>query len=98
MKWRTNPKTSGPTFVLGDIGTHIYYMSEVVLPHMKIKKLLCDRQSFIKTRAPLEDNDPESTDRAVVVVRQHVGISEIALGNIGTHATSWSISSDRRSI
>jgi predicted dehydrogenase len=56
VKWRTNPKTSGPTFVLGDIGTHIYYMSEIVLPHIKIKKLLCDRQSFIKTRAPLEDN------------------------------------------
>ena len=56
VKRRTNPKTSGPTFVLGDIGTHIYYLSEIVLPHMKIEKLLCDRQSFIKTRAPLEDN------------------------------------------
>ena len=56
QRWRTNPKTSGPTFVLGDIGTHIYYLSEIVLPHMKIEKLLCDRQSFIKSRAPLEDN------------------------------------------
>ena len=56
QKWRTNPKTSGPTFVLGDIGTHLYYLSEIVLPHMKIEKLLCDRQSFIKSRAPLEDN------------------------------------------
>jgi predicted dehydrogenase len=56
QRWRTNQKTSGPTFVLGDIGTHIYYLSEIVLPHMKITKLLCDRQSFIKTRAPLEDN------------------------------------------
>ena len=56
VKWRTNPKTSGPTFVLGDIGTHIYYLSEIVLPHMRIERLLCDRQSFIKSRAPLEDN------------------------------------------
>ncbi len=56
VKWRTNPKTSGPTFVLGDIGTHLHYLSEVVLPHMKIEKLLCDRQSFIKSRSPLEDN------------------------------------------
>ena len=56
QRWRTNPKTSGPTFVLGDIGTHLYYLSEIVLPHMKIEKLLCDRQSFIKSRAPLEDN------------------------------------------
>lgn len=56
QKWRTTPKTSGPTFVLGDISTHTYYMSEIILPDMKIKKLLCDRQSFIKSRAPLEDN------------------------------------------
>ena len=42
VRWRTNPKTSGPTFVLGDIGTHIYYMSEIILPNMKIKKLLYD--------------------------------------------------------
>ena len=56
QKWRTNPKTSGPTFVLGDISTHTYYMSQVILPHMKIARLLCDRQSFIPSRAPLEDN------------------------------------------
>jgi predicted dehydrogenase len=56
VRWRTNPKTSGPTFVLGDIGTHLHYLSEVVLPHMKIERLLCDRQSFIGSRAPLEDN------------------------------------------
>jgi predicted dehydrogenase len=31
-------------------------MSQVVLPHMKIAELLCDRQSFIRSRAPLEDN------------------------------------------
>ncbi|WP_298282389.1 Gfo/Idh/MocA family protein [Acidocella sp.] len=56
QKWRTNPATSGPTFVLGDISTHTYYMSQVILPDMKIEKLLCDRQSFIRSRAPLEDN------------------------------------------
>lgn len=56
QKWRTNPTTSGPTFVLGDISTHTYYMSQVILPDMEIKELLCDRQSFISSRAPLEDN------------------------------------------
>ena len=56
QKWRTNARTSGPTFVLGDISTHTYYMSQVILPHMKVAKLLCDRQSFVKSRAPLEDN------------------------------------------
>ena len=42
--------------MLGDIGTHIYYLSEVVCPQLKVTRLLCDRQSFISTRAPLEDN------------------------------------------
>lgn len=56
VKWRTNPKTAGPTFVLGDIGTHLYYLSEVVLPELKIEKILCDRKAFIPTRAPLEDH------------------------------------------
>lgn len=56
LKWRTNPRTAGPTFVLGDIGTHLYYLSEVVLPHLKVERLLCDRKAFIPTRAPLEDH------------------------------------------
>jgi predicted dehydrogenase len=83
VKWRTNPKTSGPTFVLGDIGTHIYYMSEVVLPHMKIKKLLCDRQSFIKTRAPLEDNAYVLThyDNGAV---GRLWVSSVDAGNMGS--------------
>ena len=55
-KWRVNPAIVGPSFVLGDLSTHTYYISELLLPHMKIKKLLCDRQSFIQSRAPLEDN------------------------------------------
>jgi predicted dehydrogenase len=56
QRWRTNPNTSGPTFVLGDLSTHTLYMSQAILPHMNIKKLLCDRHTFIKSRAPLEDN------------------------------------------
>ncbi|MGV7213085.1 Gfo/Idh/MocA family protein [Bradyrhizobium sp. UFLA05-112] len=56
QRWRTNPATSGPTFVLGDLSTHTYYLSQMVLPHMKVTRLLCDRQSFVKSRAPLEDN------------------------------------------
>lgn len=56
QKWRVDPKIAGPSFVLGDLSTHTYYMSQLILPHMKIKQLLCDRQSFIPSRAPLEDN------------------------------------------
>ena len=56
VKWRVDPKISGPSYVLGDLSTHTYYISQLLLPTMKIKKLLCDRQSFIKSRTPLEDN------------------------------------------
>lgn len=56
QKWRVDPAKSGPSFVLGDLSTHTFYMSELVCPHIRIKELLCDRQSFIKSRAPLEDN------------------------------------------
>ncbi|RBW68543.1 Gfo/Idh/MocA family protein [Bacillus taeanensis] len=55
-KWRVDPKMAGPSYVLGDLGTHPLYLSEVMLPHMKIKRLMCTRQSFVKSRAPLEDN------------------------------------------
>ena len=55
-KWRVNPKVAGPSYVLGDVGTHPLYLSEVMLPDMKIKRLMCSRQSFVKSREPLEDN------------------------------------------
>ncbi|MFK8258619.1 Gfo/Idh/MocA family protein [Erwinia sp. AnSW2-5] len=56
QKWRVDPKVAGPTFVLGDISTHTFYISQLVLPDLHITSLLCDRQSFIPSRAPLEDN------------------------------------------
>lgn len=56
QKWRVDPKIAGPSFVLGDLSTHTYYMSQLIMPNMKIKKLLCDRQSFVGNRYPLEDN------------------------------------------
>lgn len=55
-RWRVDPRFAGPSYVLGDLGTHILYISQVILPHMKIKRLLCARQSFVTSRAPLEDN------------------------------------------
>jgi predicted dehydrogenase len=56
VKWRIDPKIAGPSYVIGDLSTHTYYISQLLVPQIKIKKLLCDRQSFIKSRAPLEDN------------------------------------------
>ncbi|WP_152048827.1 Gfo/Idh/MocA family protein [Aureimonas psammosilenae] len=55
-RWRVTPAFAGPSYVLGDVGTHPFYISEVILPHLKVKRLLCARQSFVKSRAPLEDN------------------------------------------
>lgn len=55
-QWRVDPRLAGPSYVLGDVGTHPLYLAEVMLPELKIKRLLCSRQSFIKSRAPLEDN------------------------------------------
>lgn len=83
LKWRTNPLTAGPTFVLGDIGTHLYYLSEVVLPHLKVERLLCDRKAFIPTRAPLEDH-------ATVLMhydngaRGRLWVSSVDAGNMGS--------------
>ena len=55
-RWRVDPRFAGPSYVLGDVGTHPLYISEVILPHLKVTRLLCARQSFVKSRAPLEDN------------------------------------------
>lgn len=55
-KWRVSPEVSGPTYVLGDIGTHALYAAEVMVPGLEIESLMCSRQSFIASRAPLEDN------------------------------------------
>ena len=54
-KWRMSPKTSGPTYVLGDIGTHALYLGELITG-FEIESLMCSRQSFVEDRAPLEDN------------------------------------------
>ena len=83
VKWRTNPLTAGPTFVLGDIGTHLYYLSEIVLPHLKIEKLLCDRKAFIESRAPLEDHATVLThyDNGA---RGRLWVSSVNAGNMGS--------------
>ncbi len=54
-KWRMNPSVSGPTYVLGDLGTHCWHTMEMVTS-LQADELCCMRQSFIPSRAPLEDN------------------------------------------
>lgn len=70
-KWRVNPKTAGPSYVLGDVGTHALFLAETMVPNLHIRKLLCSRQSFVKSRAPLEDN-------AIVLIQYDNG----AIGNL----------------
>lgn len=54
-KWRMNPEISGPSYVLGDLGTHTFYLASL-MTDLKVEQLSCMRQSFIESRAPLEDN------------------------------------------
>lgn len=83
QKWRTDPAKSGPTFVLGDIGTHLYCLSGIVLPDLRVVRLLCDRKAFIPSRAPLEDN-------ATVLMhydngaRGRLWVSSVNAGNMGS--------------
>lgn len=77
LKWRVTPEQAGPTYVLGDIGTHALYLAEVMIPDLKIEKLMCSRQSFIASRAPLEDN-------AVVLMNYNNG----AVGNLWVSAVN----------
>lgn len=54
-KWRLDPKNAGPSFILGDVGTHSLHMAEAMIPGLEIENLLCAKQSFGEGRV-LEDN------------------------------------------
>ena len=56
VRWRMDPKFAGPSYVLGDLATHPLYIAQVMVPDLRIRRLLCARQSFVASRAPLEDN------------------------------------------
>ena len=52
--WRTNPETSGGTFVLGDVGTHALHLATFITGQ-QVHHLAADFQNFVKGRM-LEDN------------------------------------------
>ena len=54
-KWRFDPTKAGPSFALGDVGTHPLFIIEAMIPDMKIDSLMCTKQSFVEGRE-LEDN------------------------------------------
>lgn len=55
QRWRTDPKIAGPSFILGDVGTHAFYLGELICPELEVESLLCSKQNFVKERE-LEDN------------------------------------------
>ena len=54
-KWRFDPTKAGPSFALGDVGTHPLFILEAMIPDMKIDNLMCTKQAFVEGRQ-LEDN------------------------------------------
>ena len=48
--WRVDPKKAGPAFSMGDVGTHMLYLTEAICPQLKIKRLMCTKQSFVEGR------------------------------------------------
>lgn len=54
-KWRVSPEVAGPTYVIGDIGTHCFQMGAFITGE-EVATLCCLRSSFIASRAPLEDD------------------------------------------
>jgi predicted dehydrogenase len=54
-KWRVDPAVAGPSFVVADIGVHVMFLAETVVPGLEIERLLCSKQSFVDGRK-LEDN------------------------------------------
>lgn len=53
--WRVDPKKAGPAFSMGDVGTHMLYLTEAICPQLNIKRVMCTKQSFVEGRE-LEDN------------------------------------------
>jgi predicted dehydrogenase len=54
-KWRVTPAVSGPTYVIGDIGTHCFQLGALI-SGLEVEALTCLRRSFVASRAPLEDD------------------------------------------
>lgn len=79
LAWRVTPEASGPSYVLGDIGTHCLQMGHLI-SGMEMDSLSCMRKSFVESRQ-LEDD-------AHVMIRYKNGAvgtlwcSAVAVGNV----------------
>ncbi|MGI9335139.1 MAG: Gfo/Idh/MocA family protein [Gammaproteobacteria bacterium] len=52
--WRVSPEVAGPSYVVGDLGTHAAHLAEFITGH-RISEVAADRQVIVAGRA-LEDN------------------------------------------
>ena len=95
IKWRVDPRQAGPSYVLGDLATHPLFLSAFICPQLRIRRLMCARQSFVKSRAPLEDN-------AVVLMEYDTGafgqLWSSAVNAGSTHQQKVRIVGERASI
>ncbi len=95
VKWRVDPRFAGPSYVLGDLATHPLFISELICPDLRISRLMCARQSFVKSRAPLEDN-------AVVLMEYDTGafgqLWASAVNAGATHSQKVRIVGERASV
>lgn len=55
VRWLVTPEIAGPSYVLADLGIHVFYLATFITG-LRVRELCCTRQSFVNTRAPLEDN------------------------------------------
>ncbi|MCG8046385.1 MAG: Gfo/Idh/MocA family oxidoreductase, partial [Candidatus Thiodiazotropha taylori] len=79
LAWRVSPEASGPSYVLGDVGTHCLQMGHLI-SGLEMESLSCMRKSFVESRQ-LEDD-------AHVMIKYKNGAvgtlwaSAVAVGNI----------------
>ena len=85
-KWRFDPSKAGPSFALGDVGTHPLFIIEAMIPDMKIDNLMCTKRSFVEGRE-LEDN--------AFVIMNLKGSESVQAGAQG-HCLAGSINSGAR--
>lgn len=55
MRWRVSPAVAGPSYVIGDIGTHCFQLGSLI-SGLEVDSLSCIRRSFVPSRTPLEDD------------------------------------------
>ncbi len=54
LAWRVTPEASGPSYILGDVGTHCLQMGQLI-SGLEMESLSCMRKSFVESRQ-LEDD------------------------------------------